>query len=170
MQLLPRHRLVPIIHSKPCSEAGCGGHTSLLGLLLGGSGGRGLSRGSRSGCGGLTIGGLLAGESLLLADGVLSATSLSLALKIGLTDDLSLGLVDGLNKHILVLELVTLGGLVKSVVHLAVNLLLVSIPTEEATEDAKTAHPQNLLGHTGVLGTLSLTVALMATYEHVMHS
>jgi hypothetical protein len=49
------------------------------------------------------------------------------------------------------------------VVHVAVNLLLVSIPTEKATEDAEAAHPQNASGHTGVLGTLSLTAALMAT-------
>jgi len=48
-------------------------------------------------------------------------------------------------------------------VHLAVDLLLVSIPTEKTTEDAKSAHPEDLLGHTGVFGTLSLTGALMAT-------
>jgi len=49
------------------------------------------------------------------------------------------------------------------VVHLAVDFLLVSIPSEKSTEDTKASHPQDLLGHTGVLGTLSLTVTLMAT-------
>jgi len=103
------------------------------------------------------------GESLFLALSVLSATGFSLSLEIGLAMDLSLGLVDSLDKHILVLELVTLRGEVKPVVHLAVNLLLVSVPTEEAAEHAETAHPQNALWHTSVLGTLSFTVALMAT-------
>ena len=128
------------------------------GLLLrsagGGTGGRG---------GGVAILLGLSSDSLLLADSVLGATSLSLSLKIGLTDSLSLGLVDLLDQHILVLELVTLGGEVELVVHVAVNLLLLSVSSEEATEDAKAAHVENLLGHTGVSGTLSLTVALMAT-------
>ena len=166
MQLLPHspfstdHTLETLLRSEPWLT-----HHSLLGLLsLGGGRSRGLGRGSsRSGSGSLTVSGLLAGKSLLLAHGVLGATILGLALKIGLADHLSLGLVDCLNKHILVLELVTLGGTVESVVHLAVNLLLVPVPAEEATEDTETAHPKNLLGHTGVLGTLSLTTALMAT-------
>jgi hypothetical protein len=48
------------------------------------------------------------------------------------------------------------------VVHLAVDLLLLSVSLEKSTEDAKAAHPEDLLGHTGVAGTLSLTSALMA--------
>ena len=167
MQLLSHRSLVLVTHSKPHSgEASHGCHCSLLGLLLGGSrGGDGRIRSGRgSGGGSLAVSNLLASESLLLADGVLGTTGLSLALKIGLADDLSLGLVDSLNKHILVLELVTLGGEIELVVHLAVDLLLVPISAEEATEDAKAAHPQNALGHTGAAGTLTLTGALMATF------
>ena len=128
------------------------------GLLLGSAGG-----GTRGRGGGVAILLGLSSDSLLLADGVLGATSLSLSLKISLTDSLSLGLVDLLDQHILVLELVTLGGEVELVVHVAVNLLLLSVSSEKATEDAKAAHVEDLLGHTGVSGTLSLTVALMAT-------
>jgi hypothetical protein len=134
---------------------------SLLGLL-----GRGSLGGSGSGGGGLshhTHGGVLSSLSLLLADSVLGSSSLSLGLEVILADDFSLGLVDSLNKDVLVLELVTLGTEVKLVVHLAVNLLLFSVSAEQTTKDAETAHPNDLLGHTGVSGTLSLTGALMAT-------
>jgi len=136
---------------------------SLLATLLGRS--RSLSGrcGSGRGSGSLTVGNSLASESLILADSVLGATSLSLLLKISLTDDLSLGLVNGLDEDVLVLELVTLGSKVELVVHLAVDLLVVSIATEQTTEDAKTAHPQDASGHTSVPSTLSLSGALMAT-------
>ena len=139
------------------ARAGC----SLLSGLLGGGGlGRG---GLLSRSGGLDAhGDVLSGNSLLLAHVVLGSSGLGLLLKILLADDLSLGAVDFLNKNVLVLELVTLGGEVELVVHLAIDLLLVSVSLEEATEDAKTAHPEDLLGHTGVAGTLSLTDTLMA--------
>jgi len=134
---------------------------SLLGLLGGGSLGRG---GSGSwGLGGNTHSDVLSSLSLLLADGVLGSSCLSLGLEVLLADDFGLGLVDSLNKDVLVLELVTLGAHVELVVHLAVNLLLFSIPTEQSTEDTKAAHPKELLGHTSVLGTSSLTSSLMAT-------
>ena len=136
---------------------------SLLGLLLGGSG---LGWGG-SGSGGLSLDahlGVLHSQSLLLTDGVLGSSGLGLSLEFLLTEDLSLALVDSLDEHILVLELVTLGGEVKLMVHLAIDLLLVSISAKETTEDALAAHPQDLHGHTCVPGTLSLTEALMATY------
>jgi hypothetical protein len=142
------------------SESDC----SLLSALLGGSS---FSLGwGGSGSGGLGLNthtDVLSSDSLLLTHGVHSSSGFSLGLEILLADNFSLGLVDGLNKDVLVLELVTLGTQVQLVVHLAVNLLLLSIPTEQSTEDTKASHPEDLLGHTGVLGTLSLTGTLMAT-------
>ena len=143
-----------------------GDQSSLLGLAGATFGGSGLSGGgglARSGGGSVAILLGLSCNSLLLALLVLCATSLGLSLKISLTEGLSLGLVDLLDQHILVLELVTLGGEVELVVHVAVNLLLLSVSLKKATEDAKTAHVENLLGHTGVSGTSPLTAALMAT-------
>jgi len=137
---------------------------SLLSSLLGGGGG--LSGGRGSGSGGLDFNAhslVLSCNSLVLADGVLCSSGFGLSLEVLLAEDFSLGFVDSFDKHILVLELVTLGGEVKSVIHLAIDLLLLSIPTEQSTEDAKATHPQDLLGHTGVFGTLSLTGTLMAT-------
>lgn len=130
---------------------GRSGSLSRSGLLDGG--GRGLLDAHLS---------VLSSDSLLLADVVLGSSGFSLGLKVLLADSFGLALVDLLDKNVLVLELVTLGGEVELVVHLAVNLLLVSVPLEEATEDAKAAHPQDLLGHASVAGTLSLTSALMA--------
>ena len=143
--------------------------SSLLGTLLGtGSGSRSLSGGwggaSSSGCLNLDAHSkVLSGDSLLLANAVLSSSGFSLSLEVLLTDDFSLRFVDLLDQNVLVLELVTLGGKVKSVVHLAVNLLLVTIPAEKTTEDTEAAHPDDLLGHTSIPGTLSLTLALMTT-------
>lgn len=136
--------------------------SSLLSSLLGGDGGVGGSGGS-GGLGLDTHSKVLSCDSLVLADGVLGTSGFSLGLKVLLADDLSLGFVNSFNENVLVLELVTLGGEVKSVVHLAIDLLGLSVPTEQSTEDTKASHPQNLLGHTGVFGTLSLTGTLMAT-------
>ena len=69
--------------------------------------------------------------------------------------------MDFFYQDILVLEHVTFGSEVESVVHLAVNLLLLSISAKQTTKDAQTAHPEDLLRHTGVSGTLSLTCTLM---------
>ena len=140
----------------------CAAQCSLLSALLGGSSSSFLGSGSRgSSRGRFAFDHSLAGNSLLLAEGVLCATCLSLGLKLFLAEDLGLGLVDLLNKHVLVLELVTLGLEVQLVVHLAVDLLLVSISAQETTEDTQAAHPQDLLGHASVPSTLSLTSALM---------
>ena len=102
---------------------------------------------------------LLAGESLLLLGGVLPSAGLSLSGELSLTCAVGLHLVDGLNKDVLVLELVTLGAEVESVVDVLVDLLGVTVLDQEASEDSLAAHPQDLDGHTGVLGTLSFTVA-----------
>jgi hypothetical protein len=67
--------------------------------------------------------------------------------------------VNGLDQDSLVLELVTLGAKVELMVDVLGDLLGVAVLSEEASEDSLSAHPQDLLGHTGVLGTLSLTVA-----------
>ena len=137
---------------------------SLLSALLGGSGLDGSGLLSWRGGGLLDAhSNVLPGNSLVLADGVLGSSGIGLVLKILLTDGLGLGAMDSLDENVLVLELVTLGSEVELVVHLAIDLLLVSISLEEATEHAKTAHPDDLLGHTGVAGTLSLSSALMAT-------
>jgi len=66
--------------------------------------------------------------------------------------------MDGLDQDGLVLELVTLGAKIQLMVEILGDLLGIAILAEEATENALASHPQHLLGHTGVLGTLSLTV------------
>jgi hypothetical protein len=71
--------------------------------------------------------------------------------------------VDLLNKDVLVLELVSLGGEIESVVHSAIDLLLVSVPTEQSTEHTEAAHPQDTFGHTGAGSSLSLSSSLMTT-------
>jgi len=64
---------------------------------------------------------------LLLADGVLLTTGLSLLLELLLTLDLSLLLVDGLDQDILVLVLVTLGSGVHAMVHGLVDFARVAV-------------------------------------------
>lgn len=73
---------------------------------------------------------VLSDVSLVLANSVLSSSGFSLGLKVLFTNDFSLGFVDLLNKNVLVLELVTLSSDVESVVHFAIDLLLVSISLE----------------------------------------
>jgi len=102
-------------------------------------------------------------HSLLLAGSVLLTTCGSLCLEFGLTLNLSLLFVDGLDEHILVLVLVTLGGGVHAMVHALVNFPGVTILTEKATEDTGAAHPDELSGHTSILSTLSATLTVMAT-------
>merc|ERR1719507_27096 len=120
--------------------------SSLLSSLLGS---RGLRRSLLGSLGGFVDEphlGVLVGDSLLLANGVLGSSGLSLSLEILLTDNFSLVLVDLLDENVLVLELVTLGGKVELMVHLAVDLLGLSISLEESTEDTETSHPDDLLG------------------------
>jgi hypothetical protein len=68
-----------------------------------------------------------------------------------------------LDQRSLVLEGVTLAGVVQLVVQVLVDLAAGTVLDEKTAEDTKTAHPQNLLGHTGIGGTLSLTEASVAT-------
>ena len=67
--------------------------------------------------------------------------------------------MDLLDEDALVLELVALGEHVEGVVDVLVDLLGVAHLLEEAAEDADAAHPQDLLGETGVGGTTALTGA-----------
>ena len=60
------------------------------------------------------------------------------------TDLLSFELVDSLNQNVLVLELVTLGTEVEFVVDVLVDLLVVTVLPEEATEDTGTTDSQHL--------------------------
>jgi hypothetical protein len=139
-------------------ERGCravaSSHCSLLSLSLDGGGGS-------VGLGLFSV--TLASESLLLLGGVLGTSGISLLLELLLTDGLGLSGVDGLDEDVLVLELVTLGGEVKLVVHLSVDLLGVSISLQKSTEDTESAHPEDSLGHTGLSGTLSLSSTVVAT-------
>lgn len=101
---------------------------------------------------------LLGVSSLLLGSG-LSSSGISLGLELLLSDLLLLHLVDGLDEDGLVLVLVTLGGEVEVVVDVLVDLLGLSVLPQESSEHSLASHPEDLLGHTGISGTLSLTVA-----------
>jgi hypothetical protein len=68
-----------------------------------------------------------------------------------------------LNKGALVLEGVTLAGVVQLVVKVLVDLAGGTVLDEHAAEHTHAAHPEDLGGHTGVGGTLSLTVAGVTT-------
>lgn len=104
----------------------------------------------------------LAVVSLFLALGGLDASSLSLLLKLGLTDFLLLHLVDGLNKDGLVLVEVTLGGEVEVMVDILGDLLGLTVFAKKSAEDSLAAHPEDLDRHTGASLTSSLTSAGVA--------
>ena len=55
------------------------------------------------------------------------------------------------------LEHVTLALEVELVVQMVINLLLLAVLAEETTENARSADPDDLGGHTGVGRTLALT-------------
>ena len=74
--------------------------------------------------------------------------------------------MDGLDKDVLVLVHVTLGTGVHAMVHVLVDLLGVTIPTEQSTENASAAHPDELGRHTGVAGTLPASGTVVATLTH----
>lgn len=84
---------------------------------------------------------------------------------------LSLGLlgVDGLHQHSLVLELVTLGGRVQFVVKVLVDLLGLSVLSEQTAKDTLSSHPEDLVRHTGVARTLSLTEASVTSLSLGSH-
>lgn len=91
------------------------------------------------------------------------SSSLGLLLQGLLTGSLSLGLDDVLDQRSLVLEGVTLGSQVQRVVQVLVDLAGVSVLGQQSSQHSQSSHPQNLGRHTGVLGTLSLTVAHVST-------
>lgn len=110
--------------------------------------------------------GLGGGDLLGLAVGLPCETGAGASLAgVGLLGEgLLLGLlglhaVDLLDEDALVLEVVALGEHVEGVVDVLVDLLGVAHLLEEAAEDADAAHPQDLLGETGVGGTTALTGA-----------
>ena len=107
-------------------------------------------------------------NTLLLVVSVLGSSGLTLVSDVLLTGSVALHLVDGLNEHVLVLELVTLGGQVQLVVDVLVDLLGVTVLLQKTSENTLSAHPENVGGHTSITGTLSLTMALVATLTIVM--
>ena len=109
--------------------------------------------------------------SLLLALGSLLLSSFSLFLELGLADLLLLHLVDGLDKNGLVLVEVTLGGQVEVMEDVLGDFLSLTVLFQKSSEDSLSSHPKDLGWHTGIGGTLSLTVALVATLSlGLMHS
>lgn len=101
----------------------------------------------------------------------LGTTSLGLISQELLASLVCLQLVNVLHKNALVLEHVTLGPQVKAVVHVPVNLLGLPVATEQTTQDPHAAHPGQLLWHTGVGCTLSLTdthVSSLAACQRVL--
>jgi len=70
---------------------------------------------------------------------------------------LTLHRVNGLQQDTLVLELVTLGMQVESVVDVLINFLGITHLMKEAAEHTDTAHPDHLEGKTGVRSTTTLT-------------
>jgi len=72
---------------------------------------------------------------------------------------LSLGLVDVLHQHALVLEDVTLRLLVEDVVQMLIYLSSFSVFPEQSPKHSLSPHPQHFGGHPGLGGTLSFTSA-----------
>lgn len=117
-------------------------------------------------------------DSLFLSVDILLSSSFSLFSELLLSDLLLLHLVDGFNQDRLVLELVTLGGQVEVMVaidnfeiyyliflHIFSNFLGISVLPKETSKNTLSSHPQDLLWHSGVLGTLSFTVTGVTTCE-----
>lgn len=68
-----------------------------------------------------------------------------------------------LDEGALVLEGVTLAGVVQLVVEVLVDLSGGTVLDEETAEDTEAAHPEDLRGHTSIGSTLALTEASVAT-------
>lgn len=68
-----------------------------------------------------------------------------------------------LNQRPLVLEGITLGGLVKRVVEVLVDLAVLPVFDEESSQDSETAHPEDLRRHTSIGSTLAFTEASVTT-------
>lgn len=102
---------------------------------------------------------LLSMVSLALLLSSLDLSSLSLFFEELFSDLLLLHLVDGLDQYVLVLEEVTLGGEVEVMVDILGDLLGLSVLSQKSSKDSLSSHPENLAWHSGVGGTLSLTIA-----------
>lgn len=72
------------------------------------------------------------------------------------------GITYVLNEGTLVLESVTLAAVVQLVVKVLVDLAAGAVLDKKTAEDSETAHPEDLAGHTGICGTLALTVATVS--------
>jgi hypothetical protein len=107
--------------------------------------------------------------SSFLSSRCLLLSSLLLLSELFLSDLLLLHLVDAFDKNGLVLELVTLGGEVEMMIDVTGDLLGLSILLEKSSEDSLSSHPLDLDGHSGVSGTLSLSVSLMSTLSLGLH-
>lgn len=114
--------------------------------------------------------GRLGGQDLVLLGSLTAAALLAGAVAAGLGGGdeglgaqlLGLGVVDVLHQDALVLELVTLGLEVQGVVQVAVDLLVVAVPAQQAAQDAHAADPDNLGGEAGLAGTAALADAGVA--------
>jgi len=103
---------------------------------------------------------LLAASTSLL---VLGATSLGLIVQHLAALNFGLTLVDLLHENTLVLVHVTLALEVELTVQMSVDFFGFTVFLEQASENAHTSHPEDLLWHSGVCCTLSLTVTTMTT-------
>ena len=103
--------------------------------------------------------------SMFLSGGGLDLSGFSLLIELLLSKLLLLHLVDGLDQHGLVLELVTLGSQVEVMIDVLGDFLSFSVLLEESSENSLSSHPQNLGWHSSVSGTSSLTKAGMSTYK-----
>lgn len=101
--------------------------------------------------------------SLLLGDTGLGLSGLGLVLKSLSLDGLGLSLVDSLDQDSLVLELVTLSLHVEEVVDVVVDLALLAILAEQSTKNSLSSNPENLGGHTSLLGTSALAWSVVTT-------
>ena len=95
----------------------------------------------------------------------LDLSGFSLFFKLLLSDLLLLHLVDGFDQNVLVLEQVTLRSNVEMMVDVLVDLLGFSIFLKKSSEDSLSSHPDDLRRHSCVLGTLSLTITRVSSYN-----
>ena len=108
----------------------------------------------------------LLGDSLgssLTSSSVLGSSSLSLGSQSSLTLSISLSLDDVLNQGSLVLESVTLGLLVQTVVQMSVDLTGVSVLSKQSSQNSQSSDPDDLRWQTSLGSTLSLTVTGVTT-------
>ncbi len=96
---------------------------------------------------------------VLLPPGVLLLLQLLGPLKLGLL------LEDVLDKHLFVLELVSLGGEVEAVVQVFINLLLSTVLLQQSPEDSLPSHPKQAGGHAHLLGPATLSETTMSSYK-----